>query len=285
VETRHIQLERFSPMVITAGFAVVMLVGTLAWQTTRPWRKSTGEIRVAVTEQTKNSNNDIRWQRALEEGSVSGGVGGNVLNDPDGLSNIADNVLGTLVGSYVAMKEDGTYTPAQGNRVAETVSSELRANISYRTYGANDVKTDPDLPAGVSAQAGVSLARMLVYRSDLRIALEPLLENQSYELDIFASYIDTGDKTHLVELQRAAEGYHTAIEKVLQVVAPKNALTYQLDILNALSEFEMVLEKMAMYADDPYAAAALLRTFSGAETNILTSFDALAGYFRSYTRT
>jgi len=126
---------------------------------------------------------------------------------------------------------------------------------------------------------------MLVYRSDLRIALEPLLENQSYELDIFASYIDTGDKTHLVELQRAAEGYHTAIEKVLQVVAPKNALTYQLDILNALSEFEMVLEKMAMYADDPYAAAALLRTFSGAETNILTSFDALAGYFRSYTRT
>jgi len=276
VETRHIQLERFSPMVITAGFAVAVLIGTLAWQATRSWREPTEEIRVAITEQTKklDSNNDIRWQRALEVGLAGDGNEGDVLNDPDGLSNIADNVLGTLVGSYVAMKDAGTYTPAQGNRVAETVSSDLRANISYRIYGTSDIKTDPD----------ASLSRMLAYRSDLRIALEPLLENRSYELDIFASYIDTGDEAHLAELRHMAERYRTATENVLKVVVPENALTHQLDILNALSEFEMVLEKMATYANDPFAAAALLRTFSGAEVNMLTSFDALAGYFREHVR-
>lgn len=263
-------------MVITAGFAVAALIGTVAWQAIRSWREPAEEIRVAITEETKNSgpNNDIRWQRALEGGLVDDGKGGYVLNDPDGLSNIADNVLGTLVGSYVAMKDAGTYTPAQGNRIAETVSSDLRANISYRIYGASDIKTEPD----------TSLSRMLAYRSDLRIALEPLLENQSYELDVFASYIDTGDETRLAELLHAAERYRTATENVLQVVVPENALTHQLDILNALSEFEMVLEKMATYANDPYAAAALLRTFSGAETNMLTSFDALAGYFREHVR-
>ena len=292
MEKRAIWSVELSPMAITAGLAVVALIGTMLWQIAISWKNSsvsaTGKTPVAITEQTGASDN-INWQRALEGWATSGAEGEEAPPDPDGISNIAGNVLGTLIGSYTAMKDAGVYTPLQGERIAESVAANLRANVSYRLYGFSDIKTDPDLPAEIlpegEARADASLSRILAYRSDLRIALEPLLENSAYELDVFAYYIETGDKSRLAELQSAAKNYRTAIANVLLVVVPSGAAMHHLDILNALSEFEAVLEKMAANADDPYAVAALLRTFNGAEANMLTSFNALAGYFRNHSNT
>jgi hypothetical protein len=182
--------------------------------------------------------------------------------------------LGTLVGSYVALKESGTYTPSLGAEVAGTIAENLRADISYRMYTANDIKNDAD----------ASLARMLSYRSDLREALAPLLKNTVYELEVFAYYLETKDGRYLDELNDIAQNYRTATESAVKVVVPTSAVAYHIGILNALSEFEAVLQKLATNADDPFASAALMRTLGDAETHMLLSFEALAGYFRKHSQ-
>jgi len=264
-------------MTTAAGFAILALIGATAWQLTASWRdaevSSAGDnTKVSNTGSTALSDSYFNWQRAPES-SLTSGTSANT-SDPDGISYIEDNVLGTLVSSYVTMKDSGTYTSSSGEQVAEIIAADLRANISYRTYSQADIETVSD----------TSLSRTLLYRNDLRIALEPLLENTDYELEVFAYYLDTNDATYLDKLSRMSENYRTATENSLGVVVPSDAVAYHVDILNALSEFEATLAQMTKHADDPYAAAALLRTFNTAEIHMLTSFNALAGYFRDYSR-
>ena len=265
-------------MAIVAGLSVLALLAMIAW-------KSTGFLRDAGVSETSRTVrvttgytgdlNAPNWQRPLQilESSTST-ASEDAKSDPDGLSNIGGNVLETLVGSYVTMKDAGVYTPAQGKEVAEAVAEGLRANIPYRIYSVADIKSDAD----------ASMLRMLTYRSDMREALEPLLKNSTYELEIFAYYLDTKDIQYLEELKSATKEYRTATDNALKVVVPKDAMPYHIGILNALSEFASVLEKLAANADDPFAAAALIRTLGDAEAHMLLSFDALAGYFRENTR-
>lgn len=265
-------------MTVVAALSILALIVAITWQSTSSWRNikvvDVAPVRVSIG-RTGTAEGSPNWQRALESSeSSTSTMTGVSSDDPDGLSNIGGNVLGTLVGSYVAMKEAGIYTPSRGQDVAESIAKDLRADISYRLFSENDIKSDAD----------ISFSRMLSYRSDLRIALEPLLKNPAYELEVFASYLDTKDTSHLEDLRNIAQNYRAATESAVNILVPEDAVPYHLAILNALSEFEAVLEKMTANADDPYATAALLRTFGGAEANMLLSFDALAGYFREYSR-
>ena len=278
MRTESWHLGSFSPTTVVAALSILALIVAITWQSTSSWRNikvvDVAPVRVSIG-RTGTAEGSPNWQRALESSESSTSTMTDVSsNDPDGLSNISANVLGTLVGSYVAMKEAGIYTPSRGQEVAGSIAKDLRANISYRLFNESDIKSDAD----------VSLSRMLSYRGDLRVALEPLLKNSGYELEVFAYYLDTKDMNYLEELRRDAQNYRTATQNAMNVLVPEDALQHHLAILNALSEFEAVLEKMTSNADDPYATAALLRTFGDAEANVLFSFDALAGYFRNYTR-
>ena len=267
----------FPPITLAAGFAILALIGATVWQLTTSWRgtevsSARDNTEVSTTDSNALSESYFNWQRAPESSPASDTS--TDVSDPDGLSYIEDNVLGTLVSSYVTLKDSGTYTPTAGEQVAGIIAAELRANISYRTYSSADIETVSD----------TSLSRTLLYRNDLRIALEPLLQNTEYELEVFAYYLDTNNAIYLNELSRMSENYRATTENVLGVVVPGDAVTYHVGILNALSEFEATLAQMTKHADDPYAAAALLRTFNTAEINMLTSFNALAGYFRDHSR-
>lgn len=261
----------FSPMVMAALFSVIALVGISLWQVTGVWRGNNEEMvakngtPVITIGKTGSPDAEFDWQRDID---------GLSPDDPDGLSNIGQNVLGILVGSYITLKDTGEYTPAQGAEIAHSIAEDLRANISFRLYGATDIKTDTD----------ISLSRLLEYRNDMRMAFEPLLENSEYELELLGGYLETKDPAYLAELQNAVRNYRLATENVTKVLVPENAAIYHIGVLNALSEFEATLTQITKYVEDPFASAALLRTFNTAEEKMFTSFDALAGYFREYSR-
>ena len=265
----------FSPIVVLAALSVMALIGVSAWQGFSSWKSSQvtsgdlNEIRVT----TNSAKSRVDWQRAFAD-TLEDSAASSTIDDPDGLSNIGGNVMGTLLGAYATMKDAGTYTQSRGEEIAGAIAEDLRASISYRMYSASDAQIDES----------VSLPRMLAYRNDMRVAFEPLLLNSMYELEIFAYYLDTHDAQYLEELRRVAENYRTATENVLGVTVPKDAVSYHVGTLNALSEFEAVLNAMAAHADDPFATAALLRTFNEAEAGMFFSFNSLAGYFREYPR-
>ncbi len=260
----------FSRMAITATLSIAAVIGVSAWQLTAPLRSGGEELATGSNDstitmgRTGDPDRQFDWQKSLE---------GISSDDPDGLSNIGENVVETLVGSYVALKDAGVYTPEQGAQIAGVIATDLKADISFRLYDTDDIKTD----------TSTSFTRSLAYRSDMRIALEPLLENPTYELEILGGYMETKDPKYLAELENMVRNYNVAIENAAQVVVPKDAITYHISVLNALSEFGATLAQMVKHIDDPFASAALLRTFNGAEAKMFTSFDELADYFRKST--
>lgn len=265
-----------SPIVVVAALSVVALLAVSAWRATTYW--STPETPVAeetinvVTSQYAEPKSVFAWQKALE---VPEGEQTTIVEDPDGITNISKNVVGALIGSYVALSESGLYTPEQGEILAETVAEDLRADVSYQMYTSRDVKTDP----------ASSHARMMSYRKDMQLALEPLFEDTRYELETLGYYLVTKNPQYLDELKRQAGYYRDAKENVLGVTVPMDAVRYHVDILNALSQFEVILVRLTEHVNDPFASAALLRTFNDSEMRMLLSFDALATYYREYPKT
>ena len=150
----------------------------------------------------------------------------------------------------------------------QNFGAEVKPPVDYRTYAASDITTVQD----------TSEARVLSYRADLRAALEPLLENKEYELDIFANYVNTKDPQYLNELRAASANYKLAIANTEKVVAPDDAASYQASILTAMSEFSAVLDALSDNASDPFASSALLRTYLDAQDNMVASFNSVGKY-------
>lgn len=277
METQRTTLEGFSAIKVLAALSLLALL----------WLGSSRAYQAIVKKSTVSAQNSggagslatqastpfksVDWQAPVpggERGPSSIAFAG---EDKDGISNIAGNVVRTVLGSYEALVESGDYSPEKAESIAQEIGENLRANVSFTTYKAADLKIESD----------TSYTRMLTYRNDLRIALEPLLKNSAYELSMFANYVESKDEKYLEELKRTVENYREAIAKTAQVVVPNDALEYHLSILNALSQFSETIDRMAKHADDPFASAALLGTYSGSETNLLSSFNSLALYYKS----
>ncbi len=227
----------------------------------------------SLSERTSTPYGNIDWQAPIHNSSneLDSSSSANASEDKDGISNIEGNVARVLIDSYTALNEAGIYTKKDGEKIAKDIAISLRANISYKIYSISDIKTDPN----------ASYDRMLAYRGDLRKALEPLLGNPGYELKLFANYIGSNDPIYTEKLAVTSKNYQKAVAQAANITVPEDAVQEHLGILNALSEFGTIVEKMAIHADDAFAAAALLQTYNTGEANLLTSFNSLATYYRS----
>lgn len=247
----------FSPIFVTAGVSLAVLLGVAAWQIGGAFQER-GEATSYV---------------ASSEGSdqsIDAAAATSTLYTDDGTTPLGSAVLDGLIGKYFSLQEQGLYTPEVGAKTAEKLAESLTAPLSYRTYAAADIETTAD----------TSYARMLAYRNDLQMSLAPLLKNTEPEYEIFAYYVSTKDPKNLEKLRAAAQNYRAAASATARVVPPKDALPQHLAVLNALERFAVALETLAANADDPFAAVVVLRAYNQAETNVLTSFASLAKYYR-----
>ncbi len=264
-------------MAAVATLSVVALVAVVAWQIGHAVGGNTAGLnatnQVLPPAEAHTPFSSINWQSppSATDASSDKSYSAPATKDVDGISNIAGNVAGTLVDSYSALVSAGVYTPEVGQKVASDIGASLRANISYRTYTSDDIKSDAD----------TSYARMLTYRGDMQLALGPLLKNNGYELKLFSSYIDTGDKKYIAQLKSAAQNYRDAASNAARVVVPLDAVLHHVAILNALNGFAATVDNLALHADDAFASAALLQTYTNAEGDVLASFSALATYEKS----
>ncbi|MBI4133727.1 hypothetical protein HY478_03870 [Candidatus Uhrbacteria bacterium] len=272
MEEREEKRVSFLHMGILAAISVLALVAVSAFQIRDALQGegrnlSAKNAELPISTRAKTPFDGIDWQAPVAN-ATSTEID---RPDEDGIANIGANVVSTLVDSYVALQENGEDSLERREGIAQDIGASLGATVSHKTYAEGDVKTDAD----------TSYDRMLKYRNDLRIALEPLLKNPEYELKLFATYIETGNRANTDQLTAAAKNYRETAANVSRVVVPKDALSQHLAILNALSSFGATIDAMAVHADDPFAAAALLQTYAGSEKDLFTSFDALATYYRT----
>lgn len=196
--------------------------------------------------------------------------------------------------ALIASTTDATSTTPLGDAILEQFVSRY-ATLAARGTDVNTIaRSATDIvprvpvsshdPALIPTDADTSLARVLTYRSELRDALAPLLNNTDPELDIYAQWIDTGDKKHLERLDAIADDYEKAVTQARILRVPADAVHLQAGILDAMSEFSLALRALARNAEDPIASLTLLRTFNAAEEKMFTAFNALGIYAASKTQ-
>lgn len=259
----------YSAITVSALVSLVLLLSVVVWRAS-----GLGTSVVTFTAAPGNAlenaaplaTSDDFSQHLLTTRDTPLAAGTSTVPDPDGIRSIGNDVMGQLVGTYVVLKQNGSYTKAEGEEVAGTIAEYMRAQVSYERFEKGDLMTTPD----------ISYERMLAYRADLRESLAPLLENTEPEFEVFGRYVETNDPKYLAELKEIAGRYREAIAQTAAVVAPTDFAHYQLAVLNSLQEFATTLEYMAENADDAFASLALLRTYNSAEASLLNSFNSLA---------
>ena len=263
----------FSPIIVTAAVSVIALLAVVGWSVMHAAREK--EAAATLGAQSASGTNPLiaKYVAQQQQTSDTASSSDPSATSTDLISDIGPAVMGSLENSYAQLQAQGSYTADQGQTIAQNIAPLVDAQISYKTFSATDIKTEP----------GTSNPRVLAYRSDLREALAPLLQNTEPEYEIFAYYVQTNDPKYLTQLASVAQNYRDAADASAKVVVPADAVPYQVAILNAMEEFAATLDAMGAHASDPFASVALLRTYDQAQSDMITSFNNLASYYKSKT--
>jgi hypothetical protein len=173
------------------------------------------------------------------------------------------------VGGYLSLAQHNAYTPARGETLANTIADNLRAPAIFVPHTVDELSLDMD----------ISPARVLRYRSDMRVAFDPMINAEEHELTLYGGYIDSGDPLWLDRLMKAAENYRIVEKNLLAVSVPQDAAPEHLRATNAIGAFAENLERMVRFANDPLASMALLRSYNDREREFDLAFDALIKYY------
>lgn len=261
-----LHIRGFIRMNVIAALSVVALIGVIGWSMFGAYQQKQKDLTVTPVSQilstvtTDQSNDD-----SLDE-LASGAL---MYGDTDPITTMSQNALAQLAGNYIIAKQEGTYNAQKASEIAEQVTPLLQAPIQYSRFTESDVPTTAD----------TSYERMIRYRTDLQVTLNPLLKNTRAEFEIFAQYTQTKDTKYLDEFRLVANRYREAASSTKKVVVPIDAVSYHVGIVNAMLQFAATLEAMTDHAHDPVASAALLHTYNQAEQEVFTSFDSLAQYY------
>lgn len=268
---------RVSPLVSTAALSIAALVvatgvhfGTLH----RPRVVDTASLEPVearhyfeITDADGNGKPD--WQDKLALSGIVVATTTIAATSTDPLSEMADNVARALYGGYLSLKQSDSYTATRGEELGASVASRIQANEIAAPHTVDELSIDED----------TSSKRVIRYRSDMRVALAPMVTDDAPEIELFAQYLQTKDSSWLLALADAAARYRAAEKNMLAVTVPKDAVPEHLRALNALESYAETLERMPRFANDAFASVALLKTYNVNEEEMLRSFDALAQYY------
>jgi len=267
----------FSRTSMTAIIAVCALVGVLGWEVVSFVQSRNTQLSAVAAAASQGSGAQSNGNDTMDLSNQAVLSGFGPLPGSSATSSVADigpNVMGQLVANYIAAQQGGTYTPESGKQMAASMAPYIKAQVPYTPYTIAQVPTVDDL----------SYARMLKYRSDMQVALQPLLKNTQPELNIIAQYADTKDPSYLAQLRTVASNYTKAAQNASQIQVPQDAASAHLGTLNAMQEFAAVLNAFADNAEDPITSMALLRAYNQAEQGMFTSFNTLAQYYAGKTK-
>lgn len=236
-------------MNVIAGVSALALMGALIWSAANRTPDSSSLFVRAASHPSLGAESAIDMAMASSSATSTTPLG--------------DAILGQFATRFIALAQNGLATSTAADTAADIVPS-----IQTPQFNDSDIPKDSD----------TSLARVIQYRNDLRIALAPLLNNTTPELDIYAQWIDTGDDTYLKKIASIAGDYDAAVLAAQKVRTPADAVHYQVGILNAMAQFSMSLKALSANAKDPIASVTLLRTYNMAEQQMFTAFNALGIY-------
>lgn len=188
----------------------------------------------------------------------------------DHLALIGPMVASEILGTYARIRERGdNYTNEDLQAAGEKIAKHMKAIVAYDAFENDDFTTGDD-----TTSAGVR-----VYRDNLVAALKPIDAIGSAEYVIYGHYMETSDPKYLKQLQDASAAYRAATDAASKITVPRDAVNYHRDLLNSLRAFGSVLDGLVTHGEDPFASAALLRTYTEKEQQIADAYNRMRAYY------
>jgi hypothetical protein len=273
----------YSPILVTAALSVALFVSAAGMQLGKTFAKPLPldpatldpvEMPSYLAIDDTDSNGTPDWQDELTRAGITTPVvdassTALAASSSDPLSGIGQALAQALIGGYLSLAQYDAYTPERGEQLANTIADNFKAPVTFVPHTTDELLLDSD----------TSTDRALQYRADMRVALEPLITDEEYELTLFAGYIESGDRSWLDRLSKAAINYRAAETNLLGVRLPQDAAPEHLRVMNAIGGFAETLERMVRFAHDPLANMALLRTYNEKEREFDLAFDVLVKYY------
>jgi hypothetical protein len=273
-----------STIAITAALSVAILiaaVGSYIGEAARTHHAASEAIAREPAEMQKyvpvsdaDGNGTPDWQDELMRAGVVTATSSDAtttesLSDDPAASSGA-NLIQSLIGGYLSLKQSNQYTAANGEKLATNIAAGFQAPTIFVPHALGEILVDND----------ASEKRVLQYRADMRGALAPVVDlNAEPEFSLFARFIQTKDPSWLEKLSATAANYRKAEQDMLKVRVPANAVDAHLRAINATGTFAETLERLVRFSNDPLALMSLLRTYNDSEREFLLAFDALAKYY------
>jgi hypothetical protein len=249
---------------MSAGISALAIISVVGWHINKIIQeKNTNLVSIAPAPATHEPRNNSDETTTLLNADVA------TSSSPDDIAQIGTNAIGKLATYYAIATQYTPYTPELGAQIVASVAPTVSAHVAYPTYNTTMIPTD----------ANTSAARKAVYQTDIKTSLKPLMQNKTYELDLYNAYMHTRNPIYLNKLKTAAQNYRTAATETARIVTPVDAVSYQVGILNAMQEFAATLDALADNTDDPITSLALLKSYNQAESDMVHSFTALNTYF------
>ena len=171
---------------MSAGLACALLFGAVAWNIYEEEHHPVATIENGATDSTMQTSEELDLLPISRANAA--------LLTP--VTPLGANILSQAILEYDNATKGGASSEI-GIAAVQKFGESILPTVEYKRYASSDIRTDSES----------SSDRVLEYRADLRVALEPLLENKEYELDIFANYVETKDKKYLARLRAAAANY------------------------------------------------------------------------------
>ncbi|NBV76893.1 hypothetical protein EBR66_01895 [bacterium] len=253
---------------ISAGFSLCLVLGTLFYvahtkEIAQPHFSRVTEVATS----TASGAEKPKWQQyLLSQASSPPRASDDVI-----LSGASDALTERVSQLYTVMQKGGLYTPENLSQVGATVADTMKLEPTFDRITRAELTIDPDS----------SYDRMLTYRADMRVALEPLLTNKEPEFEVFARYLETKNEIYLEQLATTAANYTRAARQARAVPVPVDAAEAHVRTINSLSLFATTLTHMSKHGADPVASLMLLRAYNDAEQEVFSAFNELALYYRN----
>lgn len=253
---------------ITAALSVMLLLGAALWQTFHYVNATNASKRMSYERQPSNTSTAPGWKLTLE--TLRGDAATtSTSTSSDPLSNLADAVAQQFVRSYIGLQQSGNFSTDTAAQVGTNLGESIKAPSRFVPHKESELTVVPD----------TSIERVLMYRSDMRVALASLLSAAEPEFATFGRYIQTKDPEQLDQLKKAIDRYLTAEHASLRVAVPQDAVAFHLRAVNSLGAFASIIDELVRFADDPLTSVAILRTYNDSEQELLYAFDALSQYY------
>jgi len=253
---------------LLAALIIILVALFLRYKSTASEQK--GQARLIVEQMISDTLKNVN-QAEMNAANASSSPDVAVATDtePDVVYTPTDKFSQEIFSEYISAKQSGV-------DITEDISSQIADKVLSQDY--SDKKSLYSV-VDMKVASGMTLSEIKSYGNALGAILTTPPAAKETEIEIFQK-ITTGPSTkYATELTAIKNRYNKMVAGILSLKVPVDAVSSQVNLVNALTIFIDAVDGAATMQDDPIGALGKIANYDKGMEMLQNSIDSLQSYF------